>query len=120
MKYCGEQGCRNLISKGRYCEQHRRRRKKAKNNYKHKNKSLYNSAVWKRLTSYIYEREKGLCQRCGKFVFGKQAHNHHIIPVAVDPTLELEPDNIRLLCPECHIIEEHEDKQDNTPSYFKS
>ena len=118
MKYCGEQGCTNLIAKGFYCLDHRRRRKKTKR-YKHDNKSLYNSAVWKRLTSYVYERDKGCCQRCGKFVHGRDAHNHHIIPVADAPHLKLEPSNIKLLCSKCHVIEEQELRDKSVPDYFK-
>lgn len=118
MKYCGEQGCKTLIAKGRYCEDHRRRSKR-KNNYKHNNKSLYNSAVWKRLVEYVYERDKGCCQRCGKFVHGRDAHSHHIIPVVKAPHLRLSPDNIKLLCSKCHVIEEREIEERNIPSYFQ-
>lgn len=119
MKYCGEQGCTILISKGKYCEDHRRRSKLPKKKYKHDNKSLYNSAVWKRTSDYVYERDKGCCQRCGKFVFGRDAHRHHIIPVAVDPSLKLDPDNIKLLCGKCHVIEENEEEENKIPSYFE-
>lgn len=118
MKYCGEQGCRNLINTGRYCQEHRRRRRK-NNTYKHNNKSLYNSAAWKRVSDYVYERDGGCCQRCGKFVYGRDAHRHHIVPVAADPSLKLEPDNIKLLCSKCHVIEENELKQEVIPSYFE-
>lgn len=118
MKYCAEQGCKTLIAKGRYCPDHRRRRKR-KNNYKHDNKSLYNSAVWKRLTSFVYEDREGKCERCGKFVFGKDAHNHHIIPVREAPHLKLNPDNIKLLCGKCHVIEEQELNEKKIPDYFR-
>lgn len=118
MKYCGEQGCTTLIDKGRYCIDHRRRRKRT-NNYRHNNKSLYNSAAWKRVSSYVYERDNGCCQRCKKFVFGRDAHRHHIIPVAVDPSLRLDPDNIKLLCSKCHVIEENEVEPCSIPKYFK-
>ena len=118
MKYCGEQGCTTLISSGFYCPDHRRRRKR-KNNYRHSNKSFYNSAVWKRLTAYIYERDKGLCQRCGKFVHGRDAHSHHVIPVREAPHLKLEPTNIILLCNNCHVIVENELRQESVPEYFK-
>lgn len=123
MKYCAEQGCRNLISKGRYCSDHRRRPRKRKSRYKyqHKNKSFYNSAVWRRTREYIYERDKGCCQRCGKFVFGRDAHVHHIVPIQEDESMKLEPTNLKLLCKDCHMIEENEVKEvvePNYPSYF--
>lgn len=118
MKYCGEQGCRNLISSGRYCNDHRRRRK-SNNNYRHSNKSFYNSAVWKRLSDYVYERDKGLCQRCGRFTHGRDAHRHHIIPVAEAPELKLDPNNVELLCNKCHVIVENEMRQKSVPEYFR-
>ncbi|MGP4038342.1 HNH endonuclease [Gracilibacillus sp. D59] len=110
MRYCGEQGCKKLISSGRYCEDHKRKKKRS-NNYKHSNKSLYNSSAWKQVADYVYERDRGCCQRCDKFVFGKQAHKHHIIPVKIRPDLKLDPDNIKLLCNKCHPIEEEETMQ---------
>lgn len=119
MKYCGEQGCTKLISTGRYCLDHRRRKRKPRKSYKHDNKSLYNSAVWKRLVAFVYERDKGCCQRCGKFVHGKDAHSHHIIPVVKAPHLKLNPDNIKLLCSKCHVIEENKSEQKEIPSYFQ-
>lgn len=109
MRYCGEQGCKTLIAKGRYCADHKRKKKK-KVVYS-KNKSFYNSQAWKDLADYVYQRDKGCCQRCGKFVFGKQAHRHHIVPVQVDPSLKLDADNIKLLCNECHPIVEEETMQ---------
>lgn len=118
MKYCGEQGCRNLISSGRYCADHRRRRKRKRSNYRHSNKSFYNSGVWQRTRDYVYERDKGLCKRCGQFCHGRDAHVHHIIPIADDETLKLDPTNLKLLCRDCHMIEENEERSKDIPSYF--
>lgn len=117
MKYCAEQGCRTLISKGRYCPNHRRRRKKK--SWQSNNKSFYNSTAWKDLTSYVYQRDKGLCQRCGKFVFGRRAHHHHIVPIQVDPSRKLDPDNVELLCDECHPIVEQETMEKYFPKKKK-
>lgn len=125
MRYCRFDGCNNKIAVGAYCEEHQRSKKskrskiKQKSIYHHVNKSFYNSDPWKSLSAFVYERENGHCQRCGKFVFGRRAHRHHIKPVKDYPDLKLEPNNIRLLCPECHIIEENEDKPKKVyPSYF--
>lgn len=106
MKYCHEQGCKQLIPSGRYCDQHKRRRKKKA--WQSKNNSFYRLQAWKNLKAYCYERDKGCCQRCGKFVFGKQAHAHHIVPIRVNPKLKLVADNIKTLCDVCHPIEEDE------------
>lgn len=123
MKYCDFNGCDNKIERGAYCADHKRskpRRKKTKKAIYHsKNKSFYNSDHWKSTRSYVYDRERGLCQRCKAFVFGRRAHVHHVVPVSVDDTLKLEVNNLRLLCPQCHIIEENEDKKAKVfPSYF--
>lgn len=117
MKYCAEQGCKNLISSGRYCENHKRR-KKEKTVYS-KNKSFYRTQAWKDLVSFVYERDKGCCQRCGKFVFGKQAHAHHIVPIQIDPSKRLDADNIMLLCSKCHPIVEAETMEKYFPKKKK-
>lgn len=111
MKYCDFNGCQNKINKGKYCEEHvvSRRVRKKKDIYHHENKPFYRTDDWKSLSSFVYEREKGKCQRCGKFVFGRQAHRHHVVPIRKNPLLKLDPNNIRLLCPKCHVIEENEE-----------
>lgn len=113
MKYCDFNGCNNKISKGYYCDEHKRKRKKKQSNsiYHHANKTFYNSDKWKAMRSFIYERERGMCQRCKSFVFGRNAHVHHVIPIKDDNTLALEPNNLRLLCRDCHMIEENEEKK---------
>ncbi|WP_430494083.1 HNH endonuclease [Rossellomorea marisflavi] len=112
MKYCGEQGCKSLIFSGRYCADHKR--KKMEKVVYSKNKSFYRTQAWQDLRSFVYERDKGCCQQCGKFVFGKQAHAHHIVPVQIKPSLKLDADNIMMLCNKCHPIVEEE----TTEKYF--
>lgn len=123
MKYCDFNGCTNKISKGRYCDEHKRStssKKRKKSIYHNTNKSFYNSATWKSMRSVVYERERGYCQRCKVFVFGKNAQVHHIVPVKKNPLLKLEPTNLKLLCPVCHSIEENMDENDNVfAGYFK-
>lgn len=121
MKYCDFNGCNKKIERGRYCDDHGRSEKsrKNKNIYHNSNKQFYNSQVWKDMRAFIYEREKGCCQRCGRFVFGKRAQVHHVVPVKKNPLLKLEPNNLRLLCPVCHCIEENMDEQENIfANYF--
>ena len=120
MKYCGEQGCKQLIAHGYYCSSHARKKRKPSKGktYKHANKQLYNTAAWKALSDFVYERDKGCCQRCGKFVHGRRAHRHHVIPVSKAPELALVSSNIKLLCSVCHPIEEEEAKGNRVPDYF--
>lgn len=119
MKYCDFNGCTNKIDRGKYCEEHKRAKGKARENksiYHNTNKPFYNSDAWKSMRSFIYEREKGKCQRCGKFVYGKRAQVHHVVTIKKNPLLKLEPNNLRLLCPTCHMIEEN--NIDNAPNVF--
>jgi len=125
MKYCDFNGCSNKISKGRLCTEHKRskqsirKKQKKKDIYHHENKSFYNSKAWKSIRTFVYERERGCCQRCKSFVFGRLAHVHHIVPVKKDITLSLEPNNLMLLCPKCHIDEENKDEKRKVfASYF--
>lgn len=121
MKYCGFNGCVNKIERGNYCDEHKRskRKKPKKNIYHHDNKPFYRSDEWQFVRTKVYERERGYCQRCKKFVFGRNAHVHHVIPIKKDPTLRLEENNLMLLCSKCHIIVENEDKPKKVfPSYF--
>jgi 5-methylcytosine-specific restriction enzyme A len=123
MKYCDFNGCTNKISKGRYCVDHKRskprKKKEQKSIYHHENKSFYNSKAWDFVRTKVYEREKGYCQRCSLFVFGRNAHVHHIIPVKENPLLKLEENNLMLLCSKCHTIVENEDNDKRVfPSYF--
>lgn len=125
MKYCDFNGCTNKIPKGANCAEHKRSKRssrvksKKKDIYHHENKSFYNSDAWKTTRTFVYERERGCCQRCGAFVFGRRAHVHHVVTVKANPLLKLDTNNLKLLCPQCHIIEENEDKKEKVfPNYF--
>ncbi|UUG68588.1 HNH endonuclease [Halomonas phage YPHTV-1] len=125
MKYCDFNGCSNKIKSGYYCSDHKRSKKSARSKrkkkeiYQHDNKQFYNSKAWKSTREYVYERDRGLCQRCGMFVFGRRAHVHHVIPIKIDSTLRLDPNNLKLLCRDCHFIEENEERKEKVfPSYF--
>lgn len=114
MKYCDFNGCRNKIAKGQYCKDHRREKKKAVTRVKYdtSNKPFYNSAIWRAKRQEVYERERGCCQRCGRFVFGKLAQVHHIVKVKDNSLLKLQEDNLCLLCPACHMVEEYGEKKE--------
>lgn len=123
MKYCEFNGCTHKVDKGAYCDDHKRSKKsmikKRKDIYHHDNKSFYNSNAWKTTRDFVYEREHGCCQECGRFIFGRSAHVHHKVPIKKNPLLKLDLNNLMLLCPTCHIAEENKDKQEKVfPSYF--
>ena len=125
MKYCEFNGCTNKIAKGAHCDEHKRSKKSAAKNkkkkdiYHHENKSFYKSDEWKTTRDFVYERDGGCCQRCGKFVFGRSAHVHHKIPIKKNPLLKLDLNNLILLCPKCHIKEENKIGEEKVfPTYF--
>ena len=124
MKYCDFNGCVSKIERGRYCSDHKRDKPKKKKSdtasiYHHEHQPFYKSSEWRYLRSVVYEREKGCCQRCGKFVHGRRAHCHHVVPITKNQNLKLDENNIRLLCPQCHVIEENEvDGKKVFASYF--
>ena len=65
---------------------------------------LYSSLAWARAVEIVWERDKGLCQRCGKYDGGeklKAFHIHHIVHFSHAP-LVTEPGNLVLLCHKCH------------------
>ena len=123
MKYCDFNGCTNKIAKGSYCDDHKRSKKKSKSIkpiYDISNKKFYNTDAWKSMRTFIYQRDRGRCQRCNKFVFGKQAQVHHIVPIKKNSLLKLEPNNLKLLCPICHKVEENNNNQDGVfAGYFE-
>ncbi|MCR2018076.1 MULTISPECIES: HNH endonuclease [Bacillus subtilis group] len=119
MRYCIHDGCRTLLEEGSYyCDQHRPRKKGRKQNkFQSANKSFYRSDAWKAMREYIYQRDGGTCNECGRFVFGQNAHIHHVIPISKQPELKLDETNLILLCPKCHAKIENQEKQ-SPPSVF--
>jgi len=52
----------------------------------------------------ILERDGDTCQRCGRYVEGRNAHVAHIIPRSrTNYWLRWTPDNALLMCYACHI-----------------
>ena len=51
----------------------------------------------------VKERDKGICQHCGKKVSGCDAHCSHVIPKSRGYVLRWDLLNLKLLCFHCHI-----------------
>lgn len=43
------------------------------------------------------------CELCGRYLTKETSELHHIKPVALYPQLRYVPDNLMLLCHECHV-----------------
>lgn len=67
--------------------------------------ALYSNPRWKNAVKEVWERENATCQRCGKRQNedrDKKFHIHHLYPFAEYERLRLNPDNLALLCADCH------------------
>ena len=71
--------------------------------YRERYQDFYNGKEWKELRDWKFADANGLCEECrenGKIVVGKEVH--HIIPIEKDWSKRLDPDNLVLLCRDCH------------------
>ena len=48
-------------------------------------------------------RDKGICQKCGKYIEKQNAHCSHVIPRSSGDNLRWDLKNLKLLCFHCHI-----------------
>lgn len=76
---------------------------------------FYKSKAWQRCRNNYARARRGLCERCldqGRYTPGAIVHHKiHLTPDNInDPTVTLNPDNLQLLCRDCHG-ETHRTKQ---------
>ena len=57
---------------------------------------------WQRVRRVIYERDGGICMKCGKNVDRKNFHVDHIVPISAGGD-EWDLNNLELSCPECNL-----------------
>ena len=67
---------------------------------------IYSTDAWKKCVQIVWQRDNATCRRCGKKYSRtdgmKPFHIHHIYGFAQFPYLRANPDNLVLLCKECH------------------
>lgn len=64
--------------------------------------AFYESEEWRTASQLVWKRDKATCQRCGIVADGAiEMHIHHIVSFAVT-ALRASPENLILLCRECH------------------
>lgn len=68
---------------------------------------FYNSKAWKNVRDQVWKRDRGLCQWClNKGIIRQGEEVHHIRALSPktikDESISLNPDNLVLLCRECH------------------
>lgn len=64
------------------------------------------------------ERDKYICQKCGKKVEGMNAHGSHIYNEGTYRSMSADPDNILTMCYYCHINWWHKSPLD-AAAWFK-
>ena len=69
--------------------------------------AFYKSKAWQRCRANYARSKRGLCERClarGIYQAGVIVHHKiHLNPNNIDdPTVTLNPDNLQLLCRDCH------------------
>ena len=68
-----------------------------------KKQGFYHSPAWRRIRVLALQRDNYLCQVClKKGVIKKATEVHHIRPIAKQPELALELENLQSLCWWCH------------------
>jgi 5-methylcytosine-specific restriction endonuclease McrA len=69
---------------------------------------FYKSKAWRQCRQAFFTSKYGLCNRCGGA--GKIVHHKILLnPYNIDdPNITLNPENLELLCQDCHNKEHHE------------
>lgn len=109
-KLCLAPGCpRYRLEGSSYCEKHqdlqaekeKRKQEFLSNLYTHtpsRADTFYTSTKWKKLSRRILQ-ERPICEICGEN-YADQVH--HIIPVADNPELAYDENNLQPICRACH------------------
>jgi 5-methylcytosine-specific restriction endonuclease McrA len=74
---------------------------------------FYTSKEWFEVRNFIRQRDKMKCCRCGKIIKGKSIVDHikEITPQNLnDKDITLNPNNLQLLCLDCHNKKTRDDK----------
>jgi len=67
---------------------------------------------------YVKERDKFICQHCGKHLAKANCHASHVVPVSAGLMWAYDPVNIMVLCFHCHINWWHKNPLD-AADWFK-
>ena len=74
---------------------------------------FYASDAWRRVRYQALKLHGGRCQCCGASpTAGKSLHVDHILPRSKHPLLELQIDNLQVLCEACNLGKSNRDDTD--------
>lgn len=100
---CKHTGCKALVSKGSYCDEHKHLHKRKWNwdaNNSNRHARGYGS-TWNKLRKLVFKRDFKLCQVCLKHnKYTEATEVDHIISKAQGGTDDL--DNLQSICKPCH------------------
>jgi len=74
--------------------------------------------LWDICKTLIRQRDKNICQKCGKYVEGSNCHTSHVIPVSFSLRLAYDIVNLKILCSYHHLRWWHKNPLDAT-AWFK-
>ena len=79
--------------------------------YSRKNaQRLYDSPEWQQIRYFVLKRDKGICQLCGRSrKDGVVLHVDHIVPLSIDWSKRLNPQNLQTLCADCNLGKSNHD-----------
>ena len=70
-----------------------------------RNTGFYSTPEWIKVRDAVKKRDRMICQSCKKPITGRYIVDH-IIPLSLenyhDAKVSLNPDNLQLLCQDCH------------------
>ena len=78
---------------------------------KPKKKTIKNK-LRKLVHEIVKHRDGNICQKCGQYCEGRNAHPSHVIPVSKSRLLQFDVTNIKVLCFRCHIMWWHKEPTD--------
>ena len=73
------------------------------------NRTWYTKKLSELAKKCAKERDKYICQKCGKECVGADAHGSHVLNVGTHKNMELDPSNIKCLCYYHHMNWWHKD-----------
>jgi hypothetical protein len=90
--------------------------KKKVTKYKQRFKSddrFYNSQAWKEVRYFVLKRDGRRCVCCGATPEDLvKMHVDHIKPRSIRPDLEVDPNNLQVLCEDCNVGKSNKDDTD--------
>lgn len=66
------------------------------------NRKTIRKNLWEIVKTIIRRRDANICQRCGKYVVGRDSHTSHVISKARSLRLYYDIVNLKVLCMFCH------------------